>query len=196
MRSIAVANTKGGAGKTTTAAALAAALQERGHLVDLLDLDPQQSLRLLAPDVVQADVRSLPRLLRERAGRDFCIIDTPPALADLIRAATVAADGVVIPTACDYLSLRGIANTLALMPPQKLLGFVLVGYRGHTRHHRIIADRIGRYGAILARVPFSVAVADAGLEGTDVVSYAPARARGVASAYGQLAEAIERWMID
>jgi chromosome partitioning protein len=47
-RVIAVANQKGGVAKTTTVHALAAALQERGRAVLMVDLDPQASLSYAA----------------------------------------------------------------------------------------------------------------------------------------------------
>jgi chromosome partitioning protein len=76
-RIIAIANQKGGVGKSTTAVSLGAALAEDGHRVLVLDLDPQgnastgMGIRHETRDVTVYDV------LATEAGIDDAIVETP-----------------------------------------------------------------------------------------------------------------------
>ena len=70
MKKIAIANLKGGVGKSTTALFLAELWALRGKRVLVLDLDPQSNLSLMLLSrqqlLLQADgIRTLPRLLRD-----------------------------------------------------------------------------------------------------------------------------------
>ena len=91
-RIVAVANQKGGVGKTTTAINLAAALAERGHSVLLVDLDPQGN--------ASTGLGSEPSQ-RGKTTYDLLIEDAP--LADIIR--TTQVDGVwLCPSTTDLTS--------------------------------------------------------------------------------------------
>ena len=60
----------------------------------------------------------------EGAGYDVVVLDCAPALSLMNQNALVYADGVVVPVACDYLSLIGVKQVLK----------TLKGVREHLRH--------------------------------------------------------------
>ncbi|MGL3808131.1 ParA family partition ATPase [Paeniglutamicibacter sp. R2-26] len=104
MKTIAVLNQKGGAGKTTIATHLATALQHSGHSVLLIDSDPQGSARDWAAvreehpiSVVGMDRPTIERDVKSLAPVDFVIIDGAPQASDLAVSAIKASDFILIP---------------------------------------------------------------------------------------------------
>ena len=89
--------------------------------------------------------RALEKALVEVRDRyDYILIDTPPSLGLLTINAFVAADGVIVPVQCEYLSLRGLVqleNTLAMVRENlntkvHVQGIVPTMYDGRTLHAR------------------------------------------------------------
>jgi chromosome partitioning protein len=128
---IAIAQRKGGAGKSTVAANLATALAEAGHRVGLLDIDPQRSLarwdqqrgvskkahtlHFEAPTGWRLSA-TLERLKREQ---DFVLLDTAPHDDTDAKLAIRGADLVLVPLQPSAADLWSMDATLDLAKQEK-----------------------------------------------------------------------------
>lgn len=125
MKTIAFVTQKGGAGKTTLAAALAVAASEAGERVAALDLDPQGSLiawgndraaEAPAVDSLTGDlINRLPDVLKALAARGFTlvILDCPGVASTSINLAIKAADLCLIPSRPTRVDLRATKPTVS-----------------------------------------------------------------------------------
>ena len=129
--------------------------------------------------------RSLERAIRPlRDLYDFILIDTPPSLGLLTINAMVAADGVIVPVQCEYLSLRGLAQlqgTLGqvrehLNPRVGIVGILPTMYDGRTIHGREAVDLLEESFAGLVfrtRIGKTIRFAEAPVQGASVLAYDP-----------------------
>jgi chromosome partitioning protein len=128
---IAVAQRKGGAGKSTVAANLAVALASAGRRVGLLDTDPQATLghwhnerqgsleRAAALAFEATSGWRVPATLDRMREADHVILDTPPHADTDARIAIRAADLVLIPLQPSPADLWAVQGTLDLAAAEK-----------------------------------------------------------------------------
>ncbi len=137
--------------------------------------------------------------LRERY--DYILIDCQPALSLLTVNALACADGVIIPTECEFFALRGLAlltDTMGkvrdrLNPQLSLLGIVITMYDPRLLHTRQVLARIAEvfgdrvYDTMISR---TVRFPDASIAGEPITAWAPT-SRG-AEQYRALAQEVIR----
>ena len=144
--------------------------------------------------------RALDKALVEIRDRyDYVLIDTPPSLGLLTINAFVAADGVIVPVQCEYLSLRGLVqleNTLAMVrenlnPRVRVQGIVPTMYDGRTLHAREAIEILEEHFGDLVydtRIRKTVRYAEAPVKGSSVLKYDPSGP--AAQAYRDLAKEV------
>jgi chromosome partitioning protein len=146
--------------------------------------------------------RALQKALLPVRGRyDFVLIDTPPSLGLLTINALTAADGVIVPVQCEYLSLRGLIqleNTLTMIrenlnPDVRIRGILPTMFDGRTLHSREAVEILQEnFGDLVfeTKIRKTVRYAEAPVKGTSVLKY---DAKGKAArAYRDLAGEVLR----
>ena len=124
MFTIALVGQKGGTGKTTIALGLAVAAAQDGHIVAVIDLDPQATASKWKdrraednPAVISAQASRLKPALdaaREN-GVEFAIIDSAGRSDDSAMAAARAADMILVPTRTSIVELETLPQVSDLL---------------------------------------------------------------------------------
>jgi chromosome partitioning protein len=136
MHTIVLATQKGGSGKSTLAIGLALAARQSGHIVRLIETDPQgtlsrwQSRRGIADLLVEtaygADEIEARLQLLARHGATLAIIDTAGGMSATTTAAIRHGDFCLIPARPSVVDIEASAPTLATVRAwQKPFAFVL-----------------------------------------------------------------------
>jgi len=144
----------------------------------------------------EADSRVLRRHLQhELNGYDMVLLDCPPSLGSLTRAALAASTEVLMPIQCEYFAMEGLTQMIHVirdvmrLDPGRLEfgGIVMTMFDASLELTREVEHEVREFfGDIVFDVviPRDVAVAEAPSHGQSVLDYAP-RARG-ARAYIEL----------
>jgi chromosome partitioning protein len=127
--------------------------------------------------------RSLEKALKEVAGDyDFVCIDTPPSLGLLTINALTAANKVIVPVQCEYLSMRGLVqlqNTLRMIqenlnPDVRIEGILPTMLDTRTVHAKeaveILEENFGDL-VFRSRIRKAIKFAEAPVKGASVLKY-------------------------
>lgn len=199
---VAIANQKGGVGKTTTTVNLAASLAALEKRVLVIDADPQANatsclgleehevetglyqcisgnkavadaivrtpyehldlipshINLVGAELDMLEMEDREKILKKilqpvRESYDFILIDCSPSLGIVTVNSLTAADSVIIPVQCQYLSLEGLGkllNTIRIIqnqlnPALAIEGFLLTMFDARVRLSNEVADDVRQH---------------------------------------------------
>lgn len=187
---LALLNQKGGVGKTTLAVHIATALALKGRSVLLVDADPQGSAldwaatRQADPvfSVVGLPKNNLHKEIPAHAAKyEHVIIDGPPRVNELARAAILASDMVLIPvqpSPYDVWAAKDIVDLLreaAVFKENQICRFVINRKIVNTAIGRDVVDALSSYSipVLSASIAQRVAFAESAGQGGTVLETDP-----------------------
>jgi chromosome partitioning protein len=115
---------------------------------------------------------------------EYILIDTPPSLGLLTINALVAANSVIVPVQCEYLSLRGLVqleNTLSMIrenlnPDVEIQGILATMYDRRLLHSKEAVEILKEnFGDLVfnTKIRKTIRYAEAPVKGQSVLSYDP-----------------------
>ena len=143
---IAIANNKGGVGKSTLAVHLAAWLHRRGRSVILVDCDTQRSssewVREVEPSLRSVTMRDADEIIDELPAlgseADFVIADGPGSNTETSRALLLRADAAIVPCKASMLEVRALSKVTDLVRQAQDI-------RGGTPPAVIVLSMVGKH---------------------------------------------------
>ena len=197
---VAVANQKGGVGKTTTAVNLSSCVAALGKKVLIVDLDPQgntttgygipkRSVELGTYEMLigEASAREAVRhkaLAAVQKDYDFIFVDCPPSLDLLTLNGLCACDSVLIPIQCEYYALEGLSELISTLktirkkynPYLDIEGVVFTMFSGRLNLTMQVVDQVKKYfGAKVYKttIPRTIRISEAPSYGQPINFYEP-----------------------
>src|SRR5215469_9057824 len=135
-KTVALANLKGGAGKSTTTINLAVVAENQGIPTTIIDIDPEQqasarwkdSRSMPRPEVLSAVYTRLPQSVTdaERAQVDLILIDCPALVPAITAEAIKIADLVLVPCRTTVQDLQFLPTTVDIAADKQKPAVVLL----------------------------------------------------------------------